>query len=198
MPLAPLSPVSYEPMKAVRVASSSATPAMRRTAENATQTYALGCPTMLSGGYVTEWTTTVSNTIYGVSSERAHNYTSAGIAVDLTDPAAGPPPNQPAALTTPIGAAPRDGLAGVYEANGLTVFSIALKLGQVFTQGLLIPGTLYGLTKDATSGFWFMDTTVTGGNSAVATLLDVDDTCPNDAVYGCRVFFQFAAARRAF
>jgi hypothetical protein len=81
-------------------------------------------------------------------------------------------------------------------ANGLTVFSIALKTGQVFTQALIIAGTLYGLTKDATSHFWYMDTTVTSGNSAVANLIGVDPSSPNTAAGGTRVFFQFAEASR--
>ncbi len=192
-----LSPVTYEPIKASYVfGNQGSTPAMLRTPEGATQTFQLGVPTQLVGGFVQEWTTMGVTTIYGVSAQKAANYTVAGVPVDLNDPAAGPPPNQPAAIVIPMGAALRDGNTGVYVANGATVFTIALKLGQVFTQALLIPGTLYGLTKDATTGFWYLDTTVTGGNSAAAVLLGVDSSCPNDATYGSRVFFQFAASRR--
>jgi hypothetical protein len=183
---------------------------MLRTPEAATQTFKLGVPTRLVGGFIQECTFAAADTVYGVSSEQAHNYTNAGGNVppgiypfpppniDLNDPAAGPPPNQPSAVVIPIGAALRDGNCGNYGANGQTVFTIALKVGQVFTQALLIPGTLYGLTKDGTSGFWFLDTTVTGGNSAVANLLGVDPSSPNTVTDGTRVFFQFAAARRAF
>ncbi len=197
MAVQPLAPVSYEAIKAVRtLGSAAAFPQMSRQLEAATQTFSYGVPMRLVAGYLQECSFVAADTVYGVSTEKAHNLTVAGTAQDLND--AGPPPNQPSAVITPAGAAIRDGMMGYYAANGLSVFSIALKLGQVFTQGLIVPGTLYGLTKDATSTFWFLDTTVTGGNSAVASLIGVDGTCPNSATYGCRVFFQFAAARRAF
>lgn len=197
MGLRPLAPVSYEPIKAIRTTAGGASvPVMFRTAQAATQTYQLGTPVYLVAGLVTEIVFSGANIVYGVSYEKASNLTTANTPQDLND--AGPPPNQPSAIITPVGAMIRDGLAGVYAANGQTVFSIALAIGQVFTQALLVAGTLYGITKDATTGFWFLDNTVTSGNSAVAQLLDVDDTCPNSATYGCRVFFQFAAAKRYF
>jgi hypothetical protein len=206
-----LSPISYEPIKAVQVLSQQgATPAALRTPEAAIQTFNIGVPIRLVAGYTQECTFGAADTVYGVSSERAHNYTNAGggvtfglpytipPSVELNEPASSPPPNQPSAVVIPMGAAPRDGQLGLYEANGQTVFSIALKVGQVFTIGLLIPGTLYGLTKDGTSTFWFLDTTVVGGNSGVASLIGMDPNSPNDGVNGTRVFFQFASARRAF
>ena len=197
MPSAPLAPVSYEPIKAVRtLGSAAAFPAAIRAPEAATQTFQLGVPTMLNGsGYIVEWTTGAANVVYGVSSEPAHDLTTAGTPQDESE---GTPPNQPSAITTAIGAWPRDGNIGEYMANGLTVFSIALKAGQTFTQALIIAGTYYGLTKDATSHFWYLDTTVTSGNSAVANLIGVDPTCPNTATGGCRVFFQFIESQRYF
>lgn len=204
--------VAYEPIKAVRVLSQTgALPQLLRVAEAATQTFKIGVPTMLSGGYLTEWTTTGLNTLYGMSSEQAKNYTNAGgganmntlpptipPSIDLNDTAAGPPPNQPNAVVVPIGAALRDGQCGVYAANGQTVFSAALKTGQVFTQNLLAPGTYYALTKDATSGFWYVDVTTTVGNAAVVNLIGMDPSSPNDGVNGTRVFFQIVSNRRAF
>ena len=187
-----------------------AEPALTRFPEAATQTFNVGVPVRVVAGFLQEVTFVAADTIYGVSSERAHNYASAGGGVtftlppiippttDLNEPASGPPPNQNAAVVIPMGAAIRDGQMGNYNANGQTVFSIALKAGQVFTQTLIIPGTLYGITKDATSGFWFLDNTVTTGNSAVAVLLGVDPSCPNTATGGSRVFFQFSSTRRAF
>jgi hypothetical protein len=206
-----LAPVSYEPIKAVRVLSQQgALPQLLRVAEAATQTYKIGVPVRLVTGFLQECTFAAADTVYGVSSEQAHNYTNAGgnatfgltpilpSNIDLSETASGPPPNQTSAIVIPMGAAIRDGQCGTYGANGQTVFSIALKLGQIFTQALLVPGTLYGLTKDATSGFWFLDNTVTGGNSGVAVLIGPDTSSPNDAVQGARVFFQFASSRRAF
>lgn len=206
-----LAPISYEPIKPSYVLSQQgALPAATRTPETALQTFQIGVPTMLTTGLVVEWTTAAANTVWGVSSERAHNYAtnSGGVTfglpytipptTDLQETASSPPQNQPNATVIPMGAAIRDGQTGIYEANGQTVFTIALKVGQIFTQSLVIPGTLYQLVKDAPSGFWYLDSTLTGGNAGVAQLIGMDPNSPNDGVNGTRVFFQFTASRRAF
>lgn len=192
-----LAPVSYEPIKAVRVLSSQGnSPQMIRELEDATQTFLQGVPTKLVAGYLQECDFVGADIVYGVSSEHAHNLTTAGTAQDLSEAA---PPNQPSGITTPVGAWIRDGRLGVYGANGQTVFSIALKVGQTFSQALLVdPATLYGLTKDGASGFWYLDTTDTAGNNAVAILLGVDPSSPNSATDGTRVFFMFAPSKRFF
>lgn len=191
-----LAPVTYEPIKAVRVISSQGNaPQLFRVPEDASQTFKLGVPCRLVSGYVEECTFGGADIVYGISAEPAHNLASAGT---LQDENEGSPPNQPSAVTTAVGAWIRDGNIGLYGANGQTVFSIALKSGQTFTQALLIAGTFYGITKDATSGFWFLDNTVTGGNSAVANLLGVDPSSPNTAAGGSRVFFMFAESKRYF
>lgn len=191
-----LSPVTYEPIKCVRVASSQATtPDQTREQEAATQTYKLGVPLRFVAGFLQECTFVGADIVVGVSAEPAHNLTAAGT---LQDESEGTPPNQPSAITTAIGAWIRDGRCSQYHANGQNVFSIALKVGQTFTPALLVAGTLYGLTKDAPSGFWFLDTTVTVGNSAVAVLLGVDSSSPNDGTNGTRVFFQFASSKRYY
>lgn len=196
MPSTPLAPVSYEAIKAVRtLASAAAFPAADRVPEAASQTNQYGTPVMLSGGYLAEFSTGAANIVYGVSSEWAHNLSVAGTPQQYSE---GAPPNQPNASTTPVGAQPIDGLLGVYYANGQTVFSIALKAGQVFTEALLIAGTLYGIVKDGTSGFWYLDNTVTTGNGAVANLIGVDPSCPNTASGGSRVFFIFGESKRFF
>lgn len=208
---ATLAPVTYEPVKAVRVLSQQgALPQLQRFAEDATQTFQVGVPIRLVSGYIQECTFSGADILVGFSSEKAHNYASAGGGVtfglppiipqstDLNEPASGPPPNQPNATVIPIGAALRDGQMGAYCANGQTVFSIALKATQVFTVALMIPGTLYGITKDGTTGFWYLDNTVTSGNSAIANLIGVDPSCPNTSAGGSRVFFTVAAAKRMF
>lgn len=196
MPSTPLAPVSYEPIQAVRtLGSAAAFPAATRAPEAASQTFKRGVPCMLSSGNIVEFSTGGANIVYGVSSEPAHNLTSAGTAQDENE---GTPQNQASAITTAVGAWPRDGNCGEYLANGLTVFSIALKAGQTFSQTLLAAGTVYGLVKDATSGYWYLDNTVTSGNGAVAVLLGVDPSCPNTAAGGCRVYFQFASSKRYF
>jgi len=206
-----LAPVTYEPIRAVRVLSQQgALPQLQRFAEDATQTFQVGVPVRMVSGYIQECTFSGADIIVGFSSEKAHNYAAAGGGVtfglpniipqstDLNEPASGPPPNQPSATIIPMGAAIRDGQMGVYCANDQTVFSIALLAGQVFTTALLIPGTLYGLTKDSTTGFWYLDSTDTTGNNAVANLIGYDTSCPNTAAGGCRVFFTVAAAKRMF
>lgn len=196
MPTSPLAPVSYEPIKAVRVLSSqAATPALTRAPEAASQTTQVGIPLRLVSGYVQACTFAGADIVYGVAAEPAHNLTTNGTAQNESE---GTPPNQPSAITTAVGAWIRDGAQGSYNANGQTVFSIALKSGQVFTQALLVAGTLYGIVKDNTSGFWYLDNTVTSGNNAVAELLGVDTTCPNTASGGCRVFFLFGQTKRYF
>jgi len=206
-----LAPVRYEPIRAVRVLSQQgALPQLFRIPEDITQTFQVGVPIKMVAGYAQEWVGTNVEIIYGFSAERTHSYPVAGggvtqglppilpATVDLTDPAAGPPPNQPNAVTIPMGAALRDGAIGVLGANASTVFSAALLLGQVFTAALVIPGTGYRLIKDGTSGFWYIDSGNTAGNNAVASILGVDPSCPNTATGGCRVFFQILAASRAF
>src|SRR5690349_17419761 len=99
--------VSYEPIKVSYVLSSQGnTPALTRVPEAATQTFKLGVPLRLVAGYLQECTFVASDTVYGVSSEQAKNYTNAGgnvtqglppilpPSIDLNEPAAGPPPNQ--------------------------------------------------------------------------------------------------------
>lgn len=196
MPSTPLAPVSYEAIKAVRVMSSAAaTPALTQAPEAAAQTNNYGVPLRLVAGYVQPCTFVAADVVYGVAAEPGHNLTTSGVGQQESE---GAPPNQPSAVTTAVGAWMRLGTMGSYNANGQTVFSIALKSGQVFTQALVAAGVLYGLTKDNASGFWYLDTTVTSGNSAVAELLTVDPTCPNSATGGSRVFFQFAASKRYF
>lgn len=194
-----LGAVSYEPIKAVRISGAgSAVPASRRVAEVAALTSKQGVPLTLSaGGYLAEVDfTTNPDVVFGVSQEPGHNLAASGTSSGgLSE---GTPPNQPAAAIIPVGAHLKLGDIGVYIADGQNVFSIALKTGQVFTQNLLLNGTYYGLTKDATSGFYYLDVTDVGGDNAVALLLGVDDSSPNDGVNGTRVFFQFKASQRYF
>lgn len=196
MPSTPLAPVSYEAIKAVRVMSSAAaTPALTQAPEAASQINNYGVPLRLVAGYVQPCTFVAADIVYGVAAEPGHNLAVSGVGQQENE---GSPPNQPSAVTTAVGAWMKLGTMGSYNANGQTVFSIALKSGQTFTQALVAAGVLYGLTKDNASGFWYMDTTVTNGNSAVAELLGVDSASPNTATGGCRVFFQFAEAKRYF
>lgn len=191
-----LGQVAYEPIKAYRRTAGLGFPAMSRFPESATQTFKMGAPLTLSAGYLIEAAFSSADIVYGVSSEPAHNLATSGTAQDLSE---GTAPNQASSVITPVGAWPRDGKIGLYEANGDTVFSISLKATQTYSAALITnPATLYGLTKDSTSGFWYLDTSDTSGNNAVAHLLGMDSSSPNTSAGGCRVYFQFASAARFF
>ena len=181
--------MAYEPIQVVRLASGLGFPQMDKAPEAATQSFKLGVPLSLSSGFLAESDFGTAVLIYGFSSEAAHNLAVAGTAQELSE---GTPPNQPSAKIIPLGAWMRDGLVGFYAANGLTIFSIKLKDGQTFSQALVAGGTLYGLTKDGTSGFWYLDSADTSGNNAVARIVGVD---PNDST---RVHFQIDASKRYF
>lgn len=189
-----LGQVEYEPIKPWN-SGGAGFPRMTRQLEAASKTFKMGVPVKLVSGYLEECDFSGADIIYGFSTEAAHNLASSGVAQELSE---GTPPNQTAAVITPVGAWPRDGRCGVYEANGETVFSIALKDGEVFTQALLASGTLYGLTKDGTTGHWFLDPTDTSGNNAVAILLGMDPSSPNTVAGGCRVFFKVDPTKRFF
>lgn len=192
-----LAPVSYEPIKAVRMLGSQAsTPSSRRAPEAATQTFKMGVPLKLDGsGNMVECDFVGADIVYGVNMEPPHNLAVAATAQDLSE---GTPQNQPSGITTPVGAWIRDGNIGLYEATAQNVFSVALKATQVFTQALVIAGTYYRLIKDGTTGQWYLDNTLTGGNAGVAELVGLDSSCPNTAAGGCRVFFIFAYTKRYF
>jgi hypothetical protein len=194
-----LGQVAYEPIRVWNTAQGLGFPPSLRKPEAATQTFKQGVPLSLSpvvDGFLREATFAGADIIYGVSQEAGHNLATSGVAQQESE---GTPNNQPAAVITAPGAWPRDGLIGLYEANGTNIFSISLKVGQVFTQALIVdPATLYRLIKDGVSGFWYLDNTLTGGNAGVAILLGVDPSCPNTVAGGCRVFFQFAEAKRFF
>ncbi len=194
-----LGQVAYEPIKIWNASQGLGFPASRRVPEAATQTFKQGVPltlTITADGFLREASFAAADIIYGISQEAGHNLATSGVAQQESE---GTPNNQPLAVTTAPGAWPKDGLIGLYEANGNNIFSISLKVAQVFTQALIVnPATLYRLIKDTASGFWYLDNTLTGGNAGVAILLGVDSSCPNTVAGGCRVFFKFAEAARFF
>lgn len=187
--------VSYEPIRLVQ-SIGQGFPRAGRGPENSAGTFNLGVPLQIDGdGMLLEFTASAPTIVYGVNNERPHNLAVDGTAEDLNE---GDPPNQPSAVTTPVGAWMRDGKLGYYAADGRNIFSIMMKDGQTFTDTLVAASVYYGLTKDATSGFWYLDSTDTSGDNAVATLLGVDPSSPNTAALGARVYFQFKAALRFF
>lgn len=195
--MAALGAVNYEPVNAAyTTAGGSGVPQMIRYPEKASSTYKQGVPLVLNGGYVQEAAFGSAELVLGFAIEPAHNLTGDGVADGGYSE--GTARNMPSSKITPFGAWIKDGKNGVYIANGQTVFSISLKAGQTFTQALLVPGTLYGLTKDNTTGFWYLDNTDTSGNNAVAELIGVDPSAPNTVADGARVFFRITSSKRVF
>jgi hypothetical protein len=184
--------VAYEPMRLVR-STGEGFPLMKRPPEGATKTFKFGVPIMLASGLATEVTFSGADIVYGVSSEAAHNLAVAATAEELSIET---PPNQASAKVIPVGAPIKDGTIGCYAANGANEFSIMLKDGQVYTAAL--NGGTYGITKDGTTGFWYVDTAVTTGNSAVVQIIGLDSSSPNTVAAGARVFVRFLSTKRVF
>ncbi len=205
-----LGTVSYEPIIArYTVSGNASVPRNFRTPEKAGLTTAIGVPMTLVNGFLQECAFTGADVVYGVSYEPGHNLAASGTGTQGLSEYT--PPNQPSGVILPYGTHMRDGNIGVYAADGLNVFSAALKyttlpnpannvvgVSQIFNNSLIIPGTYYALVKDATTGFWYIDITQAAGNAAVCQLIGVDPSSPNDGVNGTRVFFQFKSAQRQF
>lgn len=161
--------MAYRPIVAVQTLSGVGVPAQDRLGEKATQTFKMGVPLVFSAGVLQEAAFGGAETVVGVSVEAGHNLAVAETAEQGFSE--GNPPNQAGAKIIPVGAWMKDGKIGFYKASGENVFLASLKVGQTYSSALLVAGTYYGLTKDGTTGFWYIDTTVTVGNSAVVQLV---------------------------
>lgn len=184
--------VAYEPIRLYRT-SGEGFPLMKTPPEAATQTFKVGVPIVLSSGNAQEAAFGGAEIVYGVSAEAGHNLAVAATAEELSVET---PPNMPSAKVVPLGAPIKDGTLKVYAADGKNEFTIMLKDTQVYTAAM--NGTTYGLTKDGSSGFWYLDNTDTTGDNAVAKVIGVDPSSPNTAAGGARVVFQFIPSLRAF
>ncbi len=187
--------VAYEPIKAVQVLGGSGFPAVLRKPEKASDTAKLGVPLKLDSGYLCEQDDPITTDVYGVNNEPFHDLTASGTAEDGVSE--GTPVNQPSGKKVPVGAWIRDGNIGAYLANGMTMFSIVLILGQVHTAAM--DGVRYEINKDGTTGQWILDNTDNGTSAEhVAKCIGHDPDSPNSATLGCRVFFVFDEAIRYF
>ena len=183
--------MAYGPIYAVRVeGSGSGMPAMNRYPEAASKTFKQGVPLVLVSGYLQEIDFSAQTIVHSFSTEPAHNLVAAGVEEGGTSE--GTPQNMASGKIIPVGAWMKDGKVGVYHADGRTVFAISLKAGQTFSQALIASGTLYGLTKDGTTGFWYLDTADTSGDNAVLRVVDQDS---RDNTW---VFVQVDSTKRYF
>jgi len=170
----------------------------RRLSEKAAQTFLIGTPVAIdpATGFVYECPAIVSvatAVVAGVSVENASNLTTSGVPKTITLPNA--PQNQPSAVIIPGGVPPNDGTVGFVVADDATEFIGVLGGSVTDADGTIAQtdlGALFGLTKDATTNYWYVDkdkTTAAGGWCVVITGF-VD---PVGTLHG-RVIFRFIKA----
>ena len=153
----------------------------------------MGSPLVVTSGYALESTAISSAVkIAGFSNEPFHALAVAGVGgVGSTY---GSVPNQTSAKIIITGSPPQDGNIGVDLAVGDTLF-----LGWTdgaHTLAVTDPGTIYGITRDATSGLWFVDTTITvAGSGAIIEVVQLYDAV---GTVGGRVIFRVCSANRYF
>jgi hypothetical protein len=139
---------------------------VRRLYEKAAQTFNIGTPVQVDAatGFLFAAPAIVSAAtalIAGFSQEPGNNLTTSGVAKTLTY---GSVQNQSAAVLIPVGAPPNDGTMGFTEAVDSTIF--VGTLGNSATASLATTaqtnlGAIYGLTKDAGNGYWYIDNNIT-------------------------------------
>jgi hypothetical protein len=154
---------------------------IRRFPEKASQTFNIAVPVQVevASGFIIECaaiTNAATALIAGFATEFGNNLSSSGVAKTLTQ---GKVQNQSAAFPIPIGAWPNDGTMGLHEAIDTTLFLGVTGNGSDGTLATIAQtdlGAIYGLTKDAGNGFWYIDknkTTVgTGACVQITTLVD--------------------------
>lgn len=166
-------------------------PSVRRLPENALKTFVQGAPLVFSAGYLQESAAIAADTtkIVGFANENAHNLASAG--VGGSGATFGSVQNMASGKNIIVGSPPQDGNIGVEIAVDDNLFVGYTDLAH--TLAVTDVGTAYGLTKDAVSGFWFVDTTITAGNGAILVIVGLYD--PAGTLSG-RVIFKVAKANQ--
>ena len=168
-------------------------PHTQRLPEKAALTVKRGTPVVLSGGYLIERgaiSSVATAIVAGITDEFAHN-----LAADGTAPLGGSGltygsvQNQPAAVNIPMGAPMADGNLGTTIATDENTFRA--KTDSAHTVVATDLGSIVGLTKDAASGLWFVDTTIT--TAATGSLVEITELI-EPGVVGGQVAFRFARA----
>jgi len=165
-------------------------PYVERLPEKAALTVKRGTPVVLSGGFLIERgaiSSVATAIVAGVTDEDGHNLASDGTApVGGSGLTFGSVQNQPAAKNIPIGAPMADGTLGTVVASDENIF--VGKTDAAHTVAATDLGTVVGITKDATSGLWFVDTTIvtlaTGGVVEIVEPIEL-------GVVGGKVAFKF-------
>jgi hypothetical protein len=156
----------------------------QRMLEKAGQTFQQGVPVQVdvagATGFIIEcpsMTSAATALIQGISQEAASNLTTSGVA--QTQNLSYKVPNQPNAVVTPIGAPPNDGTVGLYIGMDQQTFVGLLGNSTTAANAILAQSmvdSLMGLTKDATTGFWYVDMikTTVGAGACVQIVSLVD------------------------
>lgn len=150
--------------------SSDALPQTKRFPQAASLSIKRGTPVVLSSGTLVERTaiSSTAGVVAGICDQPGDSLGTAGTApFGGSGTTFGSVPNQTSAVNIPIGAPPADGLMGCIIANDLTEFQ-GVTDGAHTTAASDI-GSIFGITKDSTTGNWFIDTTITtsGGGACV-------------------------------
>lgn len=177
------------PFAAVPVSAVSGTTVFRISAINeaATQTFKVGTPVAVDGsGNIAAWggADPAGAAVWaGFSVQVGQNLATAGTALPVTF---GSVPNQTSAVNIPVGAPLAFGYAQFYALTGnQTIFRILLgSNGSNVVAAATNVGVKYGLTKDATSGFWYCDTNKsTVGTNTALQVVALDPWVPTTTVW---------------
>ena len=188
--MAGTAPTTIAPIVPIQTVSGNQ-PKIMRLAEAATRTFKKGAAVIVTSGYLNEHAAFSADTdvLAGFATEAAHNQAVAGTAgPGLTY---GSVPNQAAAVLIAVGSPPEDGCCGVFVAVEDTLF-----VGYTNTDAVLAVtdrAAQAGLTKDATSGFWFVDRTITDTNGQILEIIELLDPVGTS---GGRVIFKINKANQ--
>jgi|SRR5262245_31604585 len=188
MPGTQTAPIPFVIYKVIQ--ASDQLPYVERLPEKAALTVKRGTPVVLSGGFVIERgaiSSVATAIVAGVTDEDGHNLITDGTApVGGSGLTFGSVQNQPSAKNIPIGAPMADGTLGTLVASDENIF--VGKTDAAHTVAATDLGTVVGITKDATSGLWFVDTTIvtlaTGGVVEIVEPIEI-------GVVGGKVAFKF-------
>lgn len=166
-------------------------PQQRRLLEVSGEDCVRGAVIVVTAGYAVESGAISADTtqIAGFAAEAGHSQTSSGVAgPGLTY---GSVPNQTAADIIAVGSPPEDGRLGVYLACDGTLF--CGYTDSAHTLAVTDVGSQAGLTKDGTTGIWFVDFTITDTNGQIVEIVELLDAV---GTVGGRVIFKVNKANQ--
>jgi hypothetical protein len=170
---------------------------IRNYLEAATQTFLQGTPVQINAaGFLqaaAAITSVATAVVAGISLVAGANLGTAGVAQtqNLTNKV----PNQPNAVITPIGAPPNDGTSQFILVSSDETFMGKMGNSNTAANAVLAQaqvGTLMGLTKDAGTGFWYVDNYIT--TTAAGACVVIDALVDPVGTLNGRVEFHFTNA----